>query len=105
MGVRFAAADFDPASDRYAGEICHGVRITLTDRTALNTPRLGIELAAAIHRLYPERFLIERTLGLIGSRTTLDAIEDGVDPKVVSAQWQAGLQAFKTMRAKYLLYP
>ncbi len=104
-GVRFAAADFDPASDRYAGEICHGVRITLTDRTALNTPRLGIELAAAIHRLYPERFLIERTLGLIGSRTTLDAIEDGVDPKVVSAQWQAGLQAFKTMRAKYLLYP
>ena len=102
--MRFAPADFDPAGDRFAGEICHGVQITITDRTALNAPRLGIELAAAIHRLYPERFLIEHTLGLIGSRETLNAIEEGVDPRIVSAQWQAGLEAFKMMRAKYLLY-
>ncbi len=104
-GVRFTPADFVPASDRYAREPCHGVRIGLTDRAALNAPRLGIELAAGLRRLYPERFRLERTLGLIGSRETLNAIEEGVDPETVSVRWQADLEAFKLLRAKYLLYP
>ncbi len=104
-GLRFAAADFTPSGDRYAGELCHGVRLSLTDRAALDAPRLGLELAAALHRLYPDRFRIERTLGLIGSRATLAAIEEGTDPGAVSARWQASLDAFKRLRAKYLIYP
>jgi uncharacterized protein YbbC (DUF1343 family)/CubicO group peptidase (beta-lactamase class C family) len=103
-GVNFTAADFVPASDRYAGEPCHGVHIALADRASLNAPRLGIELAAVLHRLYPERFRIERTLGLIGSRETLEAIEDGADPRAVSVGWKADLEPFKAVRAKYLLY-
>jgi hypothetical protein len=68
-GVRFTAADFTPVSDRYAGEPCHGVRLSLTDRTLLNASHLGIELVAALHRLYHEDFHIERMLGLIDRRT------------------------------------
>jgi uncharacterized protein YbbC (DUF1343 family)/CubicO group peptidase (beta-lactamase class C family) len=103
-GVRFAATDFTPDQDQYAGRFCHGVGITLTDRTALNAPRLGIELAAALHQLYPGRFRIDRTLGLIGSTETLKAIEDGVDLRIVAARWSTELEAFKRLRAKYLLY-
>jgi uncharacterized protein YbbC (DUF1343 family)/CubicO group peptidase (beta-lactamase class C family) len=104
-GVRFAATEFTPTRDQYARELCRGVSIMLSDRTALNAPLLGIELAGALHQLYPERFRIERTLGLIGSRATLEAIEHGVDPRIVAARWDTELEAFKRLRAKYLLYP
>ena len=104
-GVRFAAADFTPASDRYSGEPCHGVRIVLTDRAALDASRLGLELVAALHRLYPDRFHAEQTLGLVGSREALDAIEEGIDPGTLSVRWQGALNLFKALRAKYLLYP
>ncbi|MBX5455002.1 MAG: DUF1343 domain-containing protein [Acidobacteriia bacterium] len=103
-GVRFEAVDFTPAEDRYAGELCHGVRIILTDRTALHAPRLGIELAAALHRLYPDRFQIARILGLVGSQKTLAAIENGADPQAIESEWQEDLAAFQALRAKYLLY-
>lgn len=103
-GVRFAAADFTPADDRYAGKLCHGVRIELTDRVALNAPQLGIELAAALYRLHPKRFQIGNTLGLIGSSDTLEAIKSGIDPRAASAHWHADLDAFSALRAKYLIY-
>src|SRR5579875_735834 len=104
-GVQFAAATFTPLVDRYAHEPCHGIRIAITDRSALDAPRLGIELAAALHRLYPQRFEIGRVLGLVGSRRTLAAIEQGVDPRDVALQWRGDLEAFEARRAKYLLYP
>jgi uncharacterized protein YbbC (DUF1343 family)/CubicO group peptidase (beta-lactamase class C family) len=104
-GVRFRVASFAPAEDRYAGQRCQGVRIVLSDRAALNAPRLGLELAAALHRLYPGRFQIGDTLGLIGSRETLAAIEKGADPRALPAVWRADLDAFKALRTKYLLYP
>jgi uncharacterized protein YbbC (DUF1343 family) len=77
----------------------------LTDRTALNAPRLGLELAAALYQLYPKRFGLKQTLGLIGSEETINAIEDGVDPQIIAARWDTELAAFKSLRAKYLLYP
>lgn len=104
-GVRFEAAEFSPAADRYAHRPCHGVRIHLVDRARLDAPRLGMELAAALHRLYPAAFRLEQTAGLIGSRTTLAAIESGADPRALPAGWRAELEEFKTLRAKYLLYP
>jgi uncharacterized protein YbbC (DUF1343 family) len=103
-GVRFAAVTFTPDSNRYADKLCHGIHITVTDRAELDTPRLGIELLAALRRLYPERFEIGRTLGLVGSRETLAAIERGVDPRLIPTEWASALADFKAMRAKYLLY-
>ncbi|MDD3650050.1 serine hydrolase [Immundisolibacter sp.] len=104
-GVRFEAADFSPVADRYAHRPCHGVRIHLADRARLDAPRLGMELAAALHRLYPADFRLDETAGLIGSRTTLAALASGADPRTLPAGWHAELETFKTLRAKYLLYP
>jgi uncharacterized protein YbbC (DUF1343 family) len=103
-GVRFEPATFMPGSDRYAGKRCHGIRIVLLDRTALDAARLGMELAVALHRLHPKAFAVRDMLPLLGSRQTLAAIEAGEDPSIISQRWQAGLEAFTAMRAKYLLY-
>ena len=103
-GVRFEPAVFTPNSDRYAGKRCQGIRIVLLDREALDAPRLGMELAVALHRLHPKTFAVKDMLALLGSRPTLAAIEADKDPAVIARRWQAGVEAFAAMRAKYLLY-
>lgn len=104
-GVRFSPADFTPAADAYSHQICHGVEIAVTDRQALNSPVLGLELAASLYRLYPERFRIDDTRSLFGGQQTIEAIKAAVDPRTIAEGWQAGGDAFATVRARYLLYP
>lgn len=103
-GVRFDPASFAPKQDRYAGEPCHGVQITLADRAALDAPRLGVELAAALRRLYPRRFDIDGMLGNLGSRDSLAELAAGAYARDIVESWRPALQGFQAMRARYLLY-
>ena len=103
-GVYFIPSDFTPEASLYRNQLCHGIRLLLTDRAVLDSPSLGIELASALYRLYPEKFRLKETLGMIGSRRVLQAIAEGQDPKIISAQWQDKIEEFLLMRNKYLLY-
>jgi uncharacterized protein YbbC (DUF1343 family)/CubicO group peptidase (beta-lactamase class C family) len=103
-GVVFEPATFTPAASPYAHQRCGGVRFKVTDRNALDVAALGVELAAALYRLYPGKFLIDKTVGMIGSRQVIQAIKNGDDPRVMERRWQPGLEAFGRLRAKYLLY-
>lgn len=103
-GVRFTAVDFTPGSDAYAGRICHGVRISISDRDKLDSPALGIEIVSALHRLHAARFELRKTLGMVGSRAVLDAFGRGDDPRSIERAWAPRLDQFLATRAKYLLY-
>ncbi|HYA26953.1 MAG TPA: hypothetical protein VEE82_03050, partial [Thermodesulfovibrionales bacterium] len=103
-GVRFIPADFVPSSDRYRKIKCHGVRIVMIDRDELDAPALGIEIISALHRLYPRYFQLEKTFPLIASRGVFDSIRDHRDPVSIAMQWQDGLEEFRKIREKYLLY-
>lgn len=98
------ATEFTPAADRYAGQLCNGVHIDVTDRENFDAPRLGIELAAALHQLYPDHYQLKGMLGLLGSRELLDALESGEDPQTIASRWNPGVENFKTVRNDYLLY-
>ncbi len=103
-GVVFAPVRFVPTASRYKGRHCQGVRILLASRRALRSGLLGIELISALHRLYPRQFDLRATLGLIGSRRVLEAIEAGEDPRAIARSWRRPLRAFLAMRRRYLLY-
>ncbi len=103
-GVEFGPATFRPASSRFKGATCNGVRMILKDRDRLDSVGLGIEILCALQKLYPGRFEIDRALHLIGSRAALQAIKDGQDPEAIAASWRPQLDAFHRMRARYLLY-
>ena len=103
-GVVFEPVTFTPAASPYAHQRCGGVRFKVVDRNALDVAALGVELAAALYRLYPGKFLIDKTVGMIGSRQVLQAIKNGDDPRVIERRWQPGLDAFGRLRARYLLY-
>jgi uncharacterized protein YbbC (DUF1343 family) len=103
-GIVFEPISFVPAARPYAHQKCGGVRLRLVDRVALDTPVLGVELAAALCRLYPGKFQVDRTVGMVGSRQVVQAVKRGDDPQDIQRRWQPGLDRFKRLRARYLLY-
>jgi uncharacterized protein YbbC (DUF1343 family) len=103
-GVEFQPAAFKPDGSRHANQVCYGVRVILTDRQALDSVLLGIEIISALWRLYPQGFEIDKTLSLIGSRSVLQALKEGQDPKEIQSLWQASLAQFRLLRSKYLIY-
>jgi uncharacterized protein YbbC (DUF1343 family) len=103
-GVAFESAIFVPTTSRYRHRRCQGVRLRLVDRDALDAPALGLELLAALHRLYPGEFQIDPALSMIGAPEVLRAVKNGDDPQDIRRKWQANLDAFRRLRSKYLLY-
>ena len=103
-GARFYPVTFTPASREFAGELCQGVFIVVTDRDALRPVRLGVELAAALEALHPDRYEIDAAVRLFGSAAGLARIKAGDDPVAVAESWAAGERRWRTMRRPYLLY-
>lgn len=103
-GVRFEATHFTPTESRFRQQICQGIRLHLTDRSLLDSPRLGIELIHALHGLYPQAFHLKETGPAIGSRKVMEALSEGRDPRTIAQTWQASLARFRPLRARYLLY-
>ena len=105
QGVRFIPMDFTPQSGKFSGQVCHGVQIMLLDRQALDSPEMGVEIASALYHLFPNDFEIDKTLQLIGSHSVIESIKSGQDPRRIEYDWLAGLEKFRKLRGKYLLYP
>jgi len=104
-GLRFFPVDFTPQKPYpYAGELCHGVRVLLTDRNVLDAPELGLEIASALHRLYPEKFQLEKMKTNLANQSILDDLAAGRDPQRIAESWLPALDAFEQERQKVLLY-
>jgi uncharacterized protein YbbC (DUF1343 family)/CubicO group peptidase (beta-lactamase class C family) len=103
-GVRFVPVTFTPASSIYSGQACEGVNVVLTDRNGLDAPELGIELAAALRKLYAASFKLELMSGLLVNQAAFDALAAGQDPRRIAQDWQEGLEKFGVVRKKYLIY-
>lgn len=104
-GVHFTSTQFTPSENRFAGELCRGVRIELTDREALDSARLGLELIAVLHRLHPREFQLQRTAEILAADWIVEAVAHGESVEAIMARWQPALLSFKAMRERYLLYP
>jgi uncharacterized protein YbbC (DUF1343 family) len=103
-GVRFVPIEFTPTEDVHRKRLCHGLRLVLTDRSALDAGRLGVELLSALAQLYPKRFRLQKTIRLLGSQRTMERVRAGDDPVEIVAGWQEELEAFRKLREPCLLY-
>ncbi len=103
-GVRFVPVNFTPTSSNYAGQQCQGVNIILVERNAFDAPQLGIELASALHKLYPEQFHLDKMIDLLVNQAVFDAIAKGEDPRRIAEDWRETLEKFEQLREKYLIY-
>ncbi len=103
-GVRFVPVTFTPTAAVYSGQLCSGVNIIATDRNGFDAPELGIELASALHKLYPDDFKMERMQELLVNQSVYDALVAGQDPRRIAQDWQDGVEKFGKVREKYLIY-
>jgi uncharacterized protein YbbC (DUF1343 family) len=103
-GVRFVPVTFTPTASNYANQECEGVNIVVTDRNELDSPELGIELASALHKLYPQPFDMRRMIELLLNQSVYDAILSGEDPRRIAEDWNAEDEQFQQLRQKYLIY-
>lgn len=103
-GVRFVPIQFTPTAAKYANEKCGGVNVVVTDRDSVDAPELGIEIVAALQRLYPEQFKIAGLDTLMRNKAALGALVAGEDPRRIAEDWQDADDNFMVQRKKYLLY-
>ena len=104
-GVRFLPESFTPSGgNQYDGELCAGIHMLVSDRMALDSPELGVEIASALWKLYPRAFRLQAIDPLKLDRSTLSAIEAGTDPRRIAAGWKIATASFAVRRSRYLLY-
>ena len=103
-GVRFYPTRFQPASSVLAGVALEGVRFVIADREAFSAQRLGLEIAAALLRLYPGKISLDLNRRLIGNQATIQALAAGADPRQIQQVNEDNIDNVLRLRAKYLLY-
>jgi len=104
-GVRFVPTSFTPqAPYPYAGVLCHGVQLIVTDRNVFDAPETGIFVAAALEHLYPGNYDVKKINTLLANQSVLTDLENGEDPGKIASDWDAPLHAFEEQRKAALIY-
>ena len=103
-GLRFVDDPFIPVSGLYAGQRCGGVGIRVTDRFAVRSMTMGLEIAALLHKMYPANFDFAKLITLVGNADTIQELENGTAPEKIVASWSESLKAYDQTRRKYFLY-
>lgn len=104
-GVRFMARRFTPAEAPYQGEEVLGLDVQLISRDELDSPRMGLEILAALLKLHRNRFHLDRKIMLlIGSDRAVDLLHQGKTGEEIETALRPELEVFRKVRARYLLY-
>ncbi len=103
-GVRFIPTRFTPTASKFAGEVCGGVQILVTDRNKFIPVKTGLEIALALRALYLEQWEASRYLILLANRSAMDGLLAGEDYTTLAKRWTADLKGFSQSRAAFLLY-
>ncbi|GAA0590069.1 DUF1343 domain-containing protein [Virgibacillus siamensis] len=111
-GVLFRPTFFKPQYQKYAGKVCEGVQIHITDRTKINAFYLGITVIKTMHNLYPNEFQFTKSADF-NNRFFLDLLAgtDNLRKQVLKGdtseffnRMSYETEAFRLSREKYLLY-
>ena len=103
-GVRFVPIRFTPKADPFKDQDCGGVNIVITDRSRYRPIHVGIEIAIALHTLYPTDWKIDCYGFLLANEDTLDRLKRGESATDIMRSWSEPLDEFRKARAKVLIY-
>jgi len=106
---------FEPTSGKWAGWVCAGFQLHVTDAAAFLPYRTSLALLQAVMTLYPDQFACKPPpyeyeydrlpLDLIlGDGALRRGLEEGRPLPELEAAWQPGLREFDDLRRRYFLY-
>lgn len=103
-GARFVPVKFKPNASVFANQELGGINIVVTNRAAFNSVETGIEIAAALRKIYPNDWQAEKYNRLLVNAETFEKIKRGDAPEDIEKSWTNDLLTFKQRRAQFLLY-
>ncbi len=99
----------------FMNQVCYGIDLRNYDAEKLRkSGKINLQWVMELYKAHPhkEKFFdskLSKEMGtierLIGSGQFRQQIKDGVSEKEIRAGWEPGLNQYKQMRKKYLLYP
>ncbi len=106
QGVKFTREKRTPDKDVYAGLKCDGVRMEITDKTALRPLEIFIHTACILRKLQPKDFVIKwnEIRRMLGNDRFKALYESKAAPAVILHDFEQDRKDFETVRTKYLLY-
>ena len=78
--------------------------IKIGEKSAVRPMRMGLEIAAVLKKLYPDKVDLAKTITLLGNAATVEELRVGAPPDKIVADWNDDLAAFEKTRRKYFLY-
>jgi len=112
-GVRFRAVYFVPTFSKYAGELCAGVHVYITDRRIFEPLKTALSLIETVKGMYPQAFAWQAPWAkgscppidlLTGSDRTRHHFDNGGTSAALLADWQQDVHRFAEERRGHLLY-
>jgi uncharacterized protein YbbC (DUF1343 family) len=114
-GVTLRIACFEPTFQKWAGELCRGFQLHVTDRYTFKPYYTTLALLAAIRELYPEQFAwrqppyeyetVRLPIDLLtGDDEIRQGLEKGMSAAELEESWQVDLAQFMEARREFLLY-
>ncbi len=114
-GVIFRPLYFQPAFHKFAGRLCGGIQIHVTDRRAFKPVSTGLAVIIAVRRLYPDDFEWKQPPYeyvydklpfdvIMGSSGVREQIEAQARAAEIEESWSASLSEFARLRESYLMY-
>jgi uncharacterized protein YbbC (DUF1343 family) len=114
-GAAFRPARFIPTFHKWAGRLCGGVQIHVTDRDRFKPVATGLAIIAAARRLAPRRFAWRRPPYeferrklpidiLLGTDRIRRALQRGRPLGEIEATWRRDVRDWKRRRLPALLY-
>ena len=104
-GVRFIPIRFKPSTSVFKNEDCGGVNVVVTDRSRFQSVLTGIEIAVALHSLYPADWKVDSYLRLLVNADALERLKRGASAEELTRSWTPALDNFRRQRERVLLYP
>jgi uncharacterized protein YbbC (DUF1343 family) len=103
-GITFLPVRFTPTASTFKDKACGGVSMLITDRQRLKPVDVGITIGLMLQRRYTNDYALSKTLPLLTTKPTLEAVKRGDSLIAIKQSWAADLEAFKKRREPFLLY-
>jgi uncharacterized protein YbbC (DUF1343 family)/CubicO group peptidase (beta-lactamase class C family) len=103
-GVRFVPIRFTPTTSVFKNEECSGVNLLITNRAQFQSVFTGIEIAVALHRLFPSEWKVDSYSRLLVNADSLEHLKRGDSAEEIVRSWEPSLENFRRVRERVLIY-
>lgn len=114
-GTVLRETTFMPTFNKWAGQVCRGFQIHVTDRGSFRPYRFTLAIVSALLKLYPDEFrwspppyeYVTDKLPIdviLGDPRVREDLQEGRSIIDMEREWAEGLNEFLNVRSRYLLY-